>query len=210
MSGALRHPSGTLRFLALGDSYTIGEGVAPEERWPHRLAARLRQEGIPLQDPETVAMTGWTTDELAAGIDEAEEAGEVSGTYDLVTLLVGVNNQYRGRDLADYRAEFRALLARAVAFAGGEAGRVVVVSIPDWGVTPFARDRDRAAIARAIDAFNVAAREEVDAAGAHWVDVTPLSRAQGAQVVADDLHPNGDAHAAWTDLVLPEARAALA
>jgi lysophospholipase L1-like esterase len=205
------------RYLALGDSYTIGEGVAPADRWPHLLAAALRAEGVPLQDPAIVAVTGWTTDELAAGLDAAEvddpargAEGRVAGPYDLVTLLIGVNNQYRGRDLANYRTEFRALLVRAVAFAGGEAGRVVVLSIPDWGVTPFARDRDRAQIAEAIDAFNAAAREEARAAGARWVDVTPVSRTQGARVVDDGLHPDGAAYAAWTALALPEARAALA
>ncbi|MDX1421232.1 MAG: GDSL-type esterase/lipase family protein, partial [Rubricoccaceae bacterium] len=175
----------------------------------------LRAEGVPLQDPEVVAVTGWTTDELAGGLDAAEAEGRVQGRYALVTLLVGVNNQYRGRDLDGYRDELRTLLARAVAFAGGEASRVVVVSIPDWGVTPFAARtpsgavRDRDAIAQAIDAFNAVAREEAAAVGARWVDITPLSRTQGAQVVDDALHPDGAAYAAWTDLVLPAARAAL-
>jgi lysophospholipase L1-like esterase len=198
-----------LPYLALGDSYTIGEGVAPAERWPHQLAARLRAGGVPLQDPETVAVTGWTADELAAGIDAAEAEGRVAGRYALVSLLVGVNDQYRGRDVAAYRQAFRALLARAVAFAGGAPQRVLVLSIPDWGVTPFAEGRDRAQIAREIDAFNRVNRAETEARGARYVDVTPRSRAQGAQVVEDGLHPSGAAYAAWAEAALPEARAAL-
>ena len=198
-----------LRYLALGDSYTIGEGVATEERWPHQLAAWVRAEGVALAAPEIVAVTGWTTDELDAGIDAAEAGGRVQGPYDLVTLLIGVNNQYRGRDLDEYRSQFGALLLRAVGFAGGAAERVVVVSIPDWGRTPFAAGQDREAIAGAINAFNEVAHAEAERAGAHWVDITPLSRTQGAAVVADGLHPDGDAYAGWTDLIFPAARAAL-
>lgn len=199
-----------LRYLALGDSYTAGEGVAPAERWTHRLAAALRASGVPLQNPSTVAVTGWTTDELTAGLDAAESEGRVHGRYDLVSLLIGVNNQYRGGDRRTYRREFRALLARAVASSvGGEPGRVVVLSIPDWGVTPFAEGRGRARIARAIDAFNRVNREETMAARARYVDVTPVSRIPPAQVVGDGLHPSGTAYGAWAELALPEARAAL-
>jgi lysophospholipase L1-like esterase len=197
---------GTSRFLALGDSYTIGEGVGEAERWPVRLAAALRAEGLDVTGPEIVATTGWTVAELDAGIDAADP----QGPYGLVTLLIGVNDQYRGGGVDDYRAAFRAMLARAVAFAGGEAGRVVVVSIPDWGVTPFAEGRDRARIAAALDAFNAAARDEATAAGARWVDVSDVSRERGAtDVVADGLHPSGALYAEWAALVLPEARAAL-
>ena len=119
--------AGTLRYLALGDSYTIGEGVAEGGRWPLQLARALRDEGIALADPRIVAATGWTTDELSAAIDAAEPLGD----YDFVSLLVGVNNQYRGRDLDNYRAEFAALLERATGFAGGHPERVLVLSIPD-------------------------------------------------------------------------------
>lgn len=196
------------RFLALGDSYTIGEGVAPEERWPERLTARLRAEGFDLVPPEIVAVTGWTTDELSAGIEEADP----QGPYALVSLLIGVNNQYRGRDVGEYRAEFRALLRRAVAFGGGEAGRVLVVSIPDWGATPFAQDdaRSAAQITGEIDAYNAEACAEAEAAGARFVDVTPLSRTDDpAYVTGDGLHPSGAQYAAWTEHILPAARAAL-
>ncbi|MEL6615057.1 MAG: GDSL-type esterase/lipase family protein, partial [Bacteroidota bacterium] len=173
------------RFLALGDSYTIGEGVAPEARWPNQVAARLRASGVETADPEIVAVTGWTTDELDAGIDEASP----EPPYALVTLLIGVNNQYRGRPLNEYREQFRGLLARAIGFASGDASRVVVVSFPDWGVTAFGRADARGpeAIAEEVDAFNAIAQEEADAAGARWISITALSRMQGAMTVDDDL-----------------------
>ncbi|GAP65231.1 hypothetical protein MBSD_n0520 [Mizugakiibacter sediminis] len=199
------------RLLALGDSYTIGEGVEPVGRWPMQLAARLRAEGFAVADPEIVATTGWTTDELAAAMDAAAFAPP----YALVTLLIGVNNQYRGRDLDAYRGEFRALLARAIALAGGDARRALVVSIPDWGVTPFARaqGRDAAAIAAAIDAFNAVNRAEAATQGAVWLDVTDLSRDRGdsaAMLAADGLHPSAAQYARWVERILPAARRALA
>ena len=197
------------RWLALGDSYTIGEGVAPEERWPVQLAARLRAQGIDLAEPQIIATTGWTTDELAAAMDAASFAPP----YALVTLLIGVNNQYRGRTLDEYRDEFRALLQRAVALAGNVAAHVIALSIPDWGVTPFATraGRDPAAIARAIDAFNALAREEVEAAGARWVDITGISRDPAArdELVADGLHPSGAQYSRWVGAILPVATVAL-
>ncbi len=199
---------GRVRFLALGDSYTIGEGVAPAERWPERLAERLRARGVDAAAPEIVARTGWTTDELDAAIDAAAPRGP----YALVSLLIGVNNQYRGRGVEEYRAELRALLARAVGFGGGNAGRVIVLSIPDWGVTPFAEGRDRARIAAEIDAFNQAAREETERSGARWVDVTGQTRATGADpawLAPDGLHPGARAYDAWADLAVPAALAAL-
>jgi lysophospholipase L1-like esterase len=212
-AGAAREPrsddhhagGGAVRFLALGDSYTIGEGVEPAERWPVRLAALLRARGVDVGDPEIIATTGWTTDELAAGIDAAAP----EGPYALVSLLIGVNNQYRGHPVDAYRPELRALLQRAIAFAGGDPGRVIVVSIPDWGVTEFAAGRDRAQIAREVDAYNAAKREIVRELGARWVDVTPTSRQMPGAVVGDGLHPSGAQYREWAELVLPEALAAL-
>ncbi|NCT66949.1 MAG: SGNH/GDSL hydrolase family protein [Rhodanobacteraceae bacterium] len=201
----------TAAFLALGDSYTIGEGVDADERWPAQLARRLRARGVAIDDPQVIATTGWTTDELAAAMDAATFAPP----YALVTLLIGVNNQYRGRELANYRIEFGALLARAIALAGGDARRVVVVSIPDWGVTRFARaqGRDAPRIAAEIDAFNDVAREVATASGAAFVDVTAKSRDAGdadAMLVGDGLHPSAAQYARWTDLILPAAEQALA
>ena len=194
--------------MALGDSYTIGESVAPAERWPVQLAALLRQEGIALDEPLIVAATGWTTGELVAGIDRAAPRGP----FDLVSLLIGVNNQYRGQALGEYRIQFAALLARAIEFAAGQTKRVLVLSIPDWGVTPFARGRDRAAIRSAIDQFNAINAEAARQAGAQYVDVTPVSRqaaVDGALIAADGLHPSGKMYAEWARLARPAAREGL-
>jgi lysophospholipase L1-like esterase len=200
-------PSTPLRVLALGDSYTIGEGVAADGRWPTLLAHRLQREGMVLAEPEIVAATGWTTDELAAAMDAAAFAPP----YALTTLLVGVNDQYRGRATDTYREPFRTLLARAIALAGDQAQHVVALSIPDWGVTDFARGRgdDAAGIAQAIDAFNAVARDETMRAGAHWLDVTAIARACGAlpgMLAADGLHPSATQYALWTQQLLPLAR----
>ena len=196
-----------LTYLALGDSYTIGEGVEERGRWPMRLAASLRAEGIDLWPPRIIAKTGWTTDELSAAIDDAEPLGD----WDFVSLLIGVNNQYRGRDVDDYVGEFASLLQRAIALAGGRADRVLVLSIPDWGVTPFARDsgRDLARIAAELDAYNEAAREICASLGVAFVDITGISRDGGGEpdmLVADGLHPSAAMYARWTQAALPVAR----
>ena len=199
-----------LRFLALGDSYTIGEGIAASGRWPQRLAQRLRANGVNLGDPAIVATTGWTTDELSAAMDGAA----LAPPYDFVTLSIGVNNQYRGRDLDNYRAEFRMLLDRAMTLAGARPQRVVVVSIPDWGVTKFGREsgRDVAAIARELDAYNAVNREEAARRGVAWADVAAISRKAGdaADQLADDgLHPSAKQYDAWLTAIEPRARQAL-
>ncbi len=198
-----------LRYLALGDSYTIGEGVAPAGRWPAQLVAALRAGGIAIDDPRIIATTGWTTDELSAALDAAEPLGN---DWALVSLLIGVNNQYRGRDPEAYAREFSALLERAIACAGDRPQRVFVLAIPDWGVTPFARDRDGAAIARALDVYNAAAAHRCAARGVAFVDIAPVSRARGAEptMLADDgLHPSAALYAEWTRLALPTARRCL-
>lgn len=197
----------TLSYLALGDSYTIGEGVADEGRWPRQLAAALRAEGVALGDPRIIARTGWTTDELAAAIDVEEPIP----AHDFVSLLVGVNNQYRGRALDEYARDFAALLRRAIAFAGGRADRVLVLSIPDWGVTRFGAGsgRDLARTAAELDAFNAAARALCAVHGVAFVDVTAVSRTRGAEpamLAGDGLHPSAAMYAEWTRLALPVAR----
>jgi lysophospholipase L1-like esterase len=213
--GARPAPTATLvdtptpiRLLALGDSYTIGESVGVPERWPVQLAAALRERGIPAAEPVIVAQTGWTTGELLDGIEQQDP----SGPFDLVSLLIGVNNQYRGGSLDEYRSEFRLLLQRAIAFAGGDPGRMIVLSIPDWGVTPFASSRDRERIASEIDQFNEVNREEAESAGAHYIDITPISRQAATDpelVAADGLHPSGMMYSAWVPLVLSKSLTAL-
>lgn len=203
-------PPAAPRFLALGDSYTIGESVGEAERWPIQLARLLREQGTAIGEPRIVARTGWTVRELGLGIDAARP----EGTYELVTLLIGVNDQYRGGSPETYRSDFAAMLRRAIGFAGGRADRVVVLSIPDWGVTPFAaeRGRSRSTIAAEIDLFNRINREETAKAGARYVDVTPVSREAAGDrtlIAPDGLHPAGAMYAAWARLALPEAKAAL-
>ncbi len=203
--------SSPLTYLALGDSYTIGEGVAPRERWPMQLVVALRRDGIAVDDPRVIATTGWTTDELSAAIDAAEPLG----TWDFVSLLIGVNNQYRGRDAGEYAQQFDALLRRAVSLAGGRAGRVLVLSIPDWGVTPFAHadGADPSRVEHELDDYNARARLRCEAAGVAFVDITPVSRARGAEpamLVADGLHPSGAMYALWMVQALPVARRLLA
>ena len=195
------------RFLALGDSYTIGEGVRPAERWPAQLVASLTASGIEMEEPEIIAHTGWTTDELQAAI----KAAAPTGPYELVSLLIGVNNQYRGRLLGEYRAQFVKLLESAIRLAG-KPKRVLVLSIPDWSVTPFAEGRDRGAIAAQIDRFNDVNRKETAERWAGYVDVTPVSRKFSHLpefLTSDGLHPSGRMYAEWARLVGPAALRAL-
>lgn len=192
-----------LRFLALGDSHTIGEAVEHAQSWPLQLAALLRGRGVAVDDPVIVAKTGWTTAELMEGIDEAQP----EGVFDLVSLLVGVNDQYRERDAEEYRKEFGTLLDRAIRLAGGEKSRVVVLSIPDWGATPYAEGKDRGKVAEEIDRFNEINRKEAGVAGVHYLDITGVSREAAndpALLAEDGLHPSGRMHARWACLAFEE------
>jgi lysophospholipase L1-like esterase len=197
-----------MRYLALGDSYSIGEGVPEAGRWPVQLCVRLRREGVAIDDPTIIATTGWTTDELSAAMD----AATLEPAYDLVSLLIGVNNQYRGRSAEEYRVEFRQLLDRAIALAGGRSDRVLVLSIPDWGVTPFAHGsgRDVLRIASELDVYNAIACEEAEARLAPFIDITGISRLHPALLADDGLHPSAAQYALWTEAALPVALAMLA
>jgi lysophospholipase L1-like esterase len=179
-------------YLALGDSYTIGESVGEGDRYPNQLAGRMGWRA-----PEIVARTGWTGKELLAAMDGAQFR---EGGYDHVTLLIGVNNQYRGYAVEEFRGEFKALLGRAIGLARGDAGHVVVISIPDWGETPFGQGSGRAGISGEIDAFNAVCREESRAREVRFVDITPISRTVrgDATLTADDgLHPSGKQYGLW-------------
>ena len=186
-----------LSYLALGDSYTIGEQVRHHENFPVQTVHRLRNNGFRVQAPEIIAVTGFTTDELTALI----QATPLQPPYSLVTLLAGVNNQYRGRSIDNFEIEFGELLEQAIAFAGGRSQRVWVLSIPDWGVTPFAEGRDRAVIAREIDAFNAVCRNAAVIKGTGYIDITTDQRRDGnlaAYLAADGLHPSGKEYAKWS------------
>jgi lysophospholipase L1-like esterase len=208
LSGCATHvpmttpPTAAIPYLALGDSYTIGEGAPVAGRWPVQLAKMARAQGLPLAKPTIIARTGWTTAEL----QEAIRAADNHHTYGLVSLLIGVNNQYRRQSVDLYRTEFRALLATAIAFAGGQPRHVVVLSIPDWGQTPFAAEHDRAQIAQEIDQFNAVAHEECQHADVAFVDITPLTRAAAGdakQFVVDGLHYTGAQMRQWAECALP-------
>ncbi len=193
-----------LTYLALGDSYTIGEGVDEKDRYPFQLVGKFNKTAkFAFEAPQIIAKTGWTVDELEAGIN-ASQTNEQG--YDLVTLLIGVNNQYRGKPVAEFEKEFDAILRRAIAFARGKNDHVIVVSIPDWGVTPFAVNRgsDQAKVAAEIDEYNSAKTAVCSKYGVEFVEITEDYRQIGAKprmVVEDQLHPSGLVYARWTEKI---------
>ncbi|HUF38926.1 MAG TPA: SGNH/GDSL hydrolase family protein [Anaerolineales bacterium] len=193
-----------IRYLALGDSFTIGEAVPEAGRWPVQLAAMLREAGVKVEDPDILARTGWTTGELAAAI----AASDFDTEYELVSLLIGANNQFRGYALEDYRGEFAALVEQAIDLAGGDPGRVIVLSIPDWGMTSFAeRDaRSPAVITEEIAEFNRINREESERIGVAYVDIFPISELaydDPTLIAGDGLHPSAAQYALWAQAALP-------
>ncbi len=192
----------TLSYLALGDSYTIGEAVEANESFPYQLVEVLKAQNFDFSIPKIIAKTGWTTDELR----HAVQGEKIADTFDLVTLLIGVNNQYRGYSQDTYRKEFAELLEMAIDFADGNKRNVYVVSIPDWGVTEFAKQsgRDLKSISNEIDAFNEINRQETEAKHVSYVDITPGSRqAQKKQtlIASDGLHPSGKMYAEWAQQI---------
>ena len=203
----LKMKEGKLSMLCLGDSYTIGESVSEEERFPNQCVKLLEKQGVRFDKPHIIAKTGWTTDELIHAIDQAK----VTGTFDAVTLLIGVNNQYREYNKETYRMEFQELLATAVKYAGGNHDHVFVVSIPDWGVTPFGandgKQRSQTQIGKEIDEYNAIGREEALKAKVHFTDINPFSKKaakDGSLVANDNLHPSGKMYAGWAELLEKE------
>ncbi|WP_338874395.1 SGNH/GDSL hydrolase family protein [Spirosoma sp. SC4-14] len=189
-------------FLSLGDSYTIGESVSVADRWSVQLAGLLRENGVDVANPDIIARTGWTTAEL----QDAIQASNNQKTYDLVSLLIGVNNQYRGQSRDRYQTEFWVLLQTAIQFAGSKPQHVFVLSIPDWGASPYAEGRNRNQIANDIDAFNAIAHQECQAAGIVFVDITPLTRraaGNDSQFASDGLHYSGKQMRQWANTALP-------
>jgi len=190
-----------IKFLALGDSYTIGESVAVEERWPEQLAATLRAKGKQVDGPRIIGVTGWRTDQLKKAIEDAQLKNE----YGLVSLLIGVNNQYQKRTAESYAPEFEELLNTAIRLAGGKKENVFVVSIPDYGFTPFGKPR-QTEITAAIDKFNETNLAITRRLGVRYVNITDLTR-QGLEqpeyVAGDGLHPSGKMYALWVKRILP-------
>ncbi len=195
-------PSSPKTYLALGDSYTIGESVQDSLRWPNQLVGALNQNGKEFEAATIVAQTGWTTDELAAAMDSVQ----LTPPYDYVSLLIGVNNQYRGRSIENFETEFIQLLDSAIILGGQEGTNIFVLSIPDWGVMPFAEGRDRLQIAQEIDQFNSVIQAVCRDKNIAYFDITAISReaTTNALLVAQDgLHPSGIMYARWVATVLP-------
>ncbi len=191
-----------MSYLALGDSYTIGEAVEQAESFPFQLAEILCAKGKQVDSPKVIAKTGWTTDELRHAIQQEQ----ITETFDLVTLLIGVNNQYRGYSQELYRKEFAELLETAIAFAGGDKDAVYVVAIPDWGVTEFAKQsgRDLKTISNEIDAFNEINKQETRLREVAYVDITDISRQaikKQALIAGDGLHPSAKMYTEWAKLI---------
>jgi lysophospholipase L1-like esterase len=187
-------------WLALGDSYTIGEAVPLHESFPYQALQMIRKAGTHFHAPEIVAKTGWTTAELAEHLLHIK----LNEQYDFVTLLIGVNNQYRELSPEDYKTDLEFLLKKALHFTGNKPERVIVVSIPDWGTTPFAKGRDRKKIAREIDDYNTAKRSLAEKYGVHFTDITTAQRADGNEsefITADKLHPSAKEYTKWAALV---------
>ena len=186
----------TYSYLALGDSYTIGEQVPLSASFPYQTVQLLRKKGLLINAPEIVATTGHTSDELNAAIDETALLPQ----YDFVSLLIGVNNQYRGKLVEDFELDLEILLNRAIDFAGNNPAHVFVLSIPDWGVTPFAVESDGRAIAKAIDAINAVCKRLAAKHQSHFIDITTSQRIDGnkTEFLANDmLHPSKKEYSKW-------------
>ncbi len=187
-------------YLALGDSYTIGEKVEEKDNFPNQTVRILNESKKRFNDPTIIAKTGWTTDELQNKLTEVR----LAIPFDIITLLIGVNNQYRGRSVEEYAVQFEQLLQKAVGYAGGKTNHVIVLSIPDWGVTPFAADRDRKKIAEEIDVFNIINKKIAAQYQVHYIDITPFTREATSDlslVTEDGLHPSGKDYKRWALLV---------
>ena len=198
--------SDSIAYLALGDSYTIGQSVGVNERYPVQLADALIADSFKIKAVDIVAQTGWTTANLQIGIDNAT----LRGRYDLVSLLIGVNNQFQGLSIETYKSEFQALLNQAIAFAGGDKSRVFVVSIPDYAFTPFGNGN--VDISKGIDNFNAAHKAIVDSFEIQYFDITPISRnglTNSALVASDGLHPSGEQYRQWVALMLSDVKTML-
>jgi len=192
----------TYSYLALGDSYTIGEKVDKSQRWPGQLVDSLQERGIAIEEPRIIAKTGWTTADLLKAIDTQSH----KKNFDLVTLLIGVNNQYQGKPIQQYRREFKELLNKSVGFAKGNTERVFVVSIPDYGVTPFGQQKDPERIAEELTQYNKIAREIAEERGITFINITPISlqaKTDSTLIAEDDLHPSGKMYRQWVKKIIP-------
>ena len=198
----------SLNYLALGDSYTIGEAVPQDQSYPYQLTNALNMQSFKVKAPTIIATTGWTTDDL---IDAISKSSIHANTYDFVTLLIGVNDQYQGLSEGNYKTKFARVLSTAIAFAKGDASRVFVLSIPDYGVTPFANGQD-SVIGPQIDQFNAINKSISLTAGVNYLDITAISRTAVTDptlIAPDGLHPSGKMYMQWVNLLEPMIAAQL-
>ena len=198
-------PEQNFTFLALGDSYTIGESVMLQESFPYQTVQLLRKNGLNFNAPELIAKTGWTTDELLDQISKTL----FSPAYNIVTLLIGVNNQYRGFEMEIYKKEFETLFKKAISLAANNANHVIVLSIPDWGVTPFATGRDQKKIADEIDAYNQINEELTKSFHSHYINITGFTREALVDMdllATDQLHPSGKDYSRWAEKLAAKIR----
>ena len=192
-------------YLALGDSYTIGESVPTANNFPNQLVSSMLNNAIPFLPARIIAKTGWTTDELETGIEMANNASPLLKSYDFVSLLIGVNNQYRGRSADNYKTAFEALLRKAIQFAGDKTDHVVVISIPDWGVTPFAKDKDAEKITTEITDYNKVCKEEALKHKTHFIDITDRSlkvTEDSSLLTQDGLHYSEKEMSSWAEMLI--------
>ena len=186
-------------YLALGDSYTIGESVKESERWPVQLSNSLKNK---LNKPIIIAKSGWTTDQLIDTLNKIK----FNKKFDFVSLLIGVNNQYRGRSIEKFKQDFILLLNKSIGYVNDNNERVIVVSIPDWGVTPFAKDRNRSIITNEINAFNKVIHDECKKNNITFFNITEISRKalnDNSLIAEDGLHPSKKMYKQWVKMIKP-------
>jgi len=195
-------------YLALGDSYTIGQSVAANERFPAQTVSLLKQQGINLNDPVYIAQTGWTTANLQSAIANQNPPS----TFDVVSLLIGVNDQYQGMDTSGYALRFTQLLEKAIQLAGGKKSNVFVLSIPDYSATPFVAPVNKSKVSMEINWFNAINKRITESYNVNYTDITPSTREAAtntALVANDNLHPSGLEYKKWADMLAPKMRTVL-
>ena len=195
----------TYTYLALGDSYTIGESVVLDKNFPNQLSAAFSNDSTKIETPKIIAKKGWRTDDLISAI----KTNELKDKYDFVTLLIGVNNQYEGYDIEKYKLEFKQLLQTAITKAGGNPQKVFVLSIPDYGVTPFAQNSDREKIGKEIDQYNQIALDISKDLSTNYLDITPISRlakTDKSLIANDGLHPSEKMYQLWVEKLLLQVK----
>ena len=189
-----------INLLALGDSYTVGEQVGKLESWPVQLVRSMRVAGRAVSEPTIVAVSGWATSDLI----QALQLTDLESPFDVVTLQIGVNNQFRQGTVVDFEADLAELTKTSIDLVGGDASRVILLSIPDWSVTPFAEGSPKDQIAGEIDEFNAVVRAQAETSGTHFIDITPISRRAENElelVASDGLHPSAKMYAEWVELI---------